>query len=615
MDVKTVSVPASVALSSSTALLEDLKSDSQDASTAPSMPSVPSKPAAEPSSLVTLASEIPTSTSSSSTTSALTTKPAYKQIRVRTVGASLWEKAIQKASAPPYEYRPLAIHFNSTIPEIFERICDYLDGLSIFGLYMTGDKTMQSRITNTADDLRFVRNEGLLPFNVNTGRWPTFVKHFTKLRHFKMQYWPVEQFTSHPKAMANLTLISKTLNTLYLDCEFATYDHLKEFTNLESLTLARLMRDSDISRTPAVPAESLPPYLTYLDMAINMSLPAAIPRQLEVATEEQRALVPGLQRLKYLSLRYESSLDISLFAVLNPEIAEIHLPQHKSFRPEWLIDLPKHVAALTLNFTISNGLLDMLFALPTSLVDLCITEAPDLRHSALTVLPKSLTKLSFPATADTNLELLAGSWPLKNLKELTIRGNASGVVINDLPKDMKVLRLDGSIGDTLSLIPPNLVSIRLPNASVTDYFVKIAPRFLTKLKIPSSTSVNPWCLYDLPKTLTTLTMGGLFRNNDVERFPRGLTKLSLIDTNGLTAYCSVNLPRQLKTLRLYKNLCWDSSCVPHLPPHLSVIIFGTNWNAHESKLPALKRDYYTQQKARHERKLKQLMAVASSAPE
>lgn len=600
MEVMLSSASASVAPPTSDFLLSESKSDIKETSAAPSTLAVSSKLVIEPSSASTLSAEVLPSAAEISSSSSSNTKPAYKAIKVRTNGAALWEKMIAKASAPPYEYRPLAIHFNSTIPEIFEQICHYLDGLAIFGLYMTGDKRMQSRIVNTADDLRFVRNEGLYPFEVKTSKWPTFVKEFTNLRHFKIQYWPIEQFTSRTKAFTNLTMLSKTLNTLYLDCEFDDYSKLKEFTNLETLTLARLLRDTDIRRTVSVPAEDLPPHLTYLDMALNMTLPLEIPRELEVATAEQRALVPGLQRLKYISLRYETSLNIALFAVLNPDIAEIHLPQHKSFRPEWLIDLPKHVTALTLNFTISNGLLDFLSALPNTLVDLNITEAPDLRHSALTVLPKSITKLRFPATVNTNLELLVGAWPLKSIKELVVTGNASALVINDLPKDMKVLRLEGAIGDTLTMLPPNLEAISLPNTGATNYFVQIAPRTLTKLKIPGASISQLWYM---PKHLTSLTMGGFFQNLDIEKFPRGLTKLNLIETNGLTGHCAIHLPRHLRTLRIYKNAIWDFSCVPFLPASLKVLVFS------HSSLPALKQGYYNHQKFLQQKRLNSLKSL------
>lgn len=598
------SSPASTLVSTAISPLKTSENAPQVLESTHITPSSPSKPTAETSSSTAQLSQISVPTSASATPSHPKAKPASKPIRVRTNGASLWEKAINNANAPPHEYRKLAIHFNSTIPEIFDRLCYYLDAVSIFGLFITGDKRMQARIVNTVVDLRFVRNEGLNLFQVQTNKWPAFTKYFSKLRHLTLKYKPVEDSKS-TNAAADLSMVSSTLDTLYLDCNFNKYEQLANFKHLESLTIAHFPSFYDRSSTP-FPAELLPPYLTYLDLAMQMTLPAAIPLQLEKATEEQQYLVPGLQSLKHLMLRTESALPSSFFALLNPDIEAIHLPLHSGFCPEWLILLPKKLTALTVNLKHTTGLLDFLPALPPSLVDFSIILAPNLNHTHVSAFPKSLTRCRFPGAFDSHLELLQ-AWPLPNLKELIVSSNAPRLAIASLPEGLKSLRLDGHV-TSAEFAPEGLTSLVLRHTRFNDDFIRVTPRNLTKLKLPGS-PLTSRCLGALPLNLTTLSLGGNFLNGDMEHFPPKITKLTLANTTALTDICAPSLPRRLRILRIPKNPLWHYSCVPDLPSCLEVINFSASLGEF-ANLPALKHAYFSEQRKIQERKRRSLMSVA-----
>lgn len=611
MEGKTAPLSASTANSTASTGLDASDSKPLISFNADSGLNASSKPAESSSSHGSTSSGILAPTSTASSSSSSNAKPSYRPIRVKTSGASLWEKAVQKASAPPHEYRKLAIHFNSTIPEIFEHLCFYLDGLSIFGLYMTGDKRLQSRIATSVDDLRFHRNEGLFPFNVHIDKWPAFTKYFTKLRHFQLRYSRLEASASGlRKAAADLTTLPVTLNTLYLDCDLPDYSHLKDFVYLESLTLARVFKGHDRRDIVPLPAERLPPHLTYLDLSVFLTIPSLDDASL--STEEARKRLPGLQRLNYLSLRNETSIGASLLALLNPDIAEIHLPSHTRFGHSWIALLPKKVTALTLCFASSDGLLDWVSAFPSSLVDLRLIQDPPLPYTVINALPKTLTKIRFPASLDSHLELLPSDWFPTDLKTLAITKTAQGFAINDLPKGLKSLRLDGPLSNDLKLLPAGLTELLLPHAIATDPLLRILPKHLVTLKIPFSPTISVYSLSYLPKALTTLKLGGLLKNADVAHLPPGLTKLTLMDTTGLTAHCAMYLPRPLRVLRLLKNGQWEYTCVPHLPPHLEVLLFYSGWSGYMSVLPSLKQQYYSEQWKAQERRKKSLMSVAGT---
>lgn len=572
-----------------------------------------SKPAVDASTTSTSTTPVispPFSNTAAPAPEAAQPKAAPKKFRVRTNGASLWQKAIENAHAPPFAYVKLAIPFNVTIPEVFERICHFLDGLSLFGLYMTGDSKMRARIVTTVDDLRFTRNHGLYPFTVRTNKWPQFASLFPKLRNFEIKYWPIEKFASSiQKATTNLLSLPLTLNSLYLDCEFpkSQYSHLKRFPNLESLTLARTLNQRDIVTTTPIPAEDLPPHLTYLRAEVNLKLPESIPRQLELASQEQRALVPALQSLQFLHLRYETTLDISLFALLNPDIRELHLPGHNAFRAEWLIDLPKHLSALTLNFSCSPPFQyeDFFSALPKDLAELAVL-GEGLRIEGLKLLPKSLTKLRFQARDDSKLDLLGDKWPLPFLKHLRIDARAGELCLSGLPKDLESLHMAGFTGD-LQHLPPNLKDLRLPGVNISDGFMAVVPKHLTVLKLESCTSISPWAKF--PNTLTVLTIGSILQNNHVPDLPRALTKLTLTATTALTAYCAKDLPRSLRIISLFRNSPFDFSCVPNLPPQLEVFIVQSSQWSHQSMLPNLKLLYHQDQQKQRAHRHKKLMEI------
>lgn len=526
---------------------------------------------------------------------------SYKSFKVKTNGLQLWAKMTERARAPPHPYRELAIPFNSTIPELFEHISNHLDGVSLYLLYLTGDRRMQSRIEECTNSIRFQSDFSPVAF-IRKRTWPNFVSRLRNLREFHMDYRDVSLGESHYPADACVSqLPQKTLNILHLDCNLTlfAFEHLHRFINLETLVLTR----DTSSLLSTIPINILPPNLTYLKTTYPLSLPHAL-SILEDApvSQEHRALVPALQQLKYLSIESQSALGLPFIWLLNPAIESLHLSAQIEFKSEWILELPQSIKSLTLNFKTRTDFEIYLPALPVSIVELIITHADLFPARALKMMPKSLTKLQFPATAASGLELLSGSWPLPNLTDLHISGDASNLNLGDLPRDMVTLHLDGPLGDTLTLLPPKLRSLTLKHANATGYFLKIAPRTLTSLKLPGSVGCSASDLYYLPKGLTALSLGSRLDMHAANILPRGLTDLELVHTESFTATTFRYLPPNLRILKLPHNPEIDDQCVPFMPPHLEALYVKTGWAAPKSWLAHIINSYYAQKRLKERRK-------------
>lgn len=547
-------------------------------------------------------SKVPASSSSapsSGSKPAAAKVPAKKRV-VKTNGGDLWRKAIEKAHSPPTPYPKLKIPFNLSTPEILARICDFIDGRDILNLYFTGDRALQHRLAVSIESWSFLCPMPGSYVHPTGPAWPPLVHTLGKIRHFDVQYLQAVVKDRHHDPLnfpiVSLSKFPTTLRTLKMQCRIleSDYVHLKALTNLDSLSMGPPVKKPS-NRLPSIPFSFLPPNLTFLHSSIPLSLADgdligsnAGTNDVEIITHEMRERVPCFQFLRRLDLPTTETLCDSFIRLLHEDTESVRIPLVRSIRPEVMLELPQNLQELWINFELHEPN-EYLAALPASLSIFKLFGARNLNNDAFRTIPKTVTALRVPR-ASLQLELFAGQWPLPNLLALDIRGNNSGIILGDLPRGLRSLRLDGSYGQELLALPPKLTHLVLPQVRATDAFLDIISRDLITLKIPSSSDCTSACVWRIPPKLTRLIMGGSISDSHFQHLPRTLTSLSLPDTTSLTPNGIWGLPSQLRSLIMRQAPKPDPSLVTLFPSSLRV--FASNfstWGPVENALPAMKR--------------------------
>lgn len=573
------------------------------------------KPVSAPNSASTAAD--PKSCASKPTPSNAKKAKAFKDIKVKTNGADLWLKAVEKRLAPPYPYKMPNIPFNCTIPDIFAIICRMLNVHDLFKLYMTGDTRLRARLVASITKLAYLPSEHTLTYRSMSDSklpWPSFISDFNKLREVIVRPWSLHhQKTFDTYTVYDPSILPSSIVYLSIDTKLRTSDvaKLQSRTTLRSLLLRPKWSRPEVDVDFAL----LPPSLTLFKTTYNVKLPQCVLKESsdflqttreDLISEELLGVVPKVfQNLRILSIhpndgetaeernsRQRGDLSFGLpipllLRLLHPEFIALSLPRVRGgFRPEWITLLPRDLTKFKVNFEnrghASEYLDDYLPALPPSLQEFHILETFGVRSSALAKLPSSITKLTLPCQETTRLELLAGNWPLPNLRDIKLIGTDVGIVIQDLPRTMTSFSSNSpNFGEDLKCLPPNLRYLSLTHVNVTNYFFNVAPKGLTYLELPAAFALTSGCMYHVPPGLTTLIAGAKLQDYAVPYLPRQLTRLELPHTSELSSACVRNLPRMLRILALPANPPFPDSSYEDLPPFLVA------YYAHES----LSREY------------------------
>jgi hypothetical protein len=390
------------------------------------------------------------------------------------------------------------------------------------------------------------------------------------------------------------------MRTLKLECAIAntSFSLLKEFTNLDLLHLGPR---TNLSRCSPFSFGDLPPNLTFLYCSFPLTLPTAITSHPidEPLPEEKRALVPVFEFLRTLDLPNDTMLGERFVQLLHPDTEVLKLPTNSNFKPEWILNLPTGLKTLVLNFERLNAG-DFLPGVPSSVETLEIrgSSLVGLNNDVFKRLPKTLRHLRLPGHSQLQLELFAGSWPLPNLLSLDIRGDNRGIILQDLPRTLQALRLNGSFGQDLLMLPPKLTYLYLPDVLATNDFMQVISTDLKTLKLPSASSLSSGCIWRLPKGLTNLTLGGTFTNQDMANMPHGLTRLCLKNASSINDACAGDLPRGLTRFEVRDSNNFSFHCRPFLPSCLEVFRLTPDdaWRSTVNTLPTFDRQYRDHQR-------------------
>jgi hypothetical protein len=530
-------------------------------------------------------------------------------------------------------------------------------------LYLTGDKSLQYRLSLAVEEWHFERRQPA-PYTsmANKNAWPALVNSFSQVRH--ISYTHLHAKSDH-HSLACYPLVQPSifpvgLRSLKLECNLSS-SMAADFRRLVNLDDLSLGPKGVFKCSPMLSFSDLPPNLTFLHCTLPMSLPDAI-AQAEEVTQTMREMVPCFDYLRRVSLPNCVNLRAQFIRLLHPELEELHLQRNTQFQGEIIMELPQNLKIVSLCFE-ENAVGDFLPHLPSELHTLALhgTKTVGLSNAVLAQLPKSITSLRCPKSS-LKLELFAGHWPLPNLLHLDIRGENSGINLCDLPRTLESLRLNGSFGQDLLALPPCLTRLVLPDVLATNDFItlikgfekqqielfskpapnvgdndenttkqeensadkkdgqeigkdsKSVPMVLTRpirhlktLKLPRATALTVSCLWALPPSLTSLTLAGSFGEGFLHKLPRNLTKL-ILPNHAINGFGFKDLPRNLRRLELPAQHAFHVSHTPSLPPTLQWFSFGHTVG---NQLRTYKQAYAMQLRAEESNRWRHIEMVSS----
>lgn len=447
--------------------------------------------------------------------------------------------------------------------EALAAVIGLLDGRDIGRLWSCGDSVLNRRLGSGGCVKEFrLELQSLFPT-----KWPSLVRHFTRLQHFEVSYargeavegdW-IPNYSELSQSVRKIVLCFPKDTIAFFEALRSgfSFPHLEELKEVSTLLIR-------ISKTPEEAQQIinsmmalLPPSLYSLTFTnwSSLQLPphtSTWPRQLRQTNvmvtppdfehqQPDQGSSPAETDLLSTFLDFPPSLEVLQMQLSSKNMklvfASIRWPSNLLSLSLWsqsavamsiadVQGLPRTLTCFNAKLSSASFSVEFLQALPPKLTELNLRGVPQLNERTLILLPRTLTKSSnLPTPTAENIKLFPPS----------ITYLSSAQTYDDLPSGIRTI-MDGMAGMDGGPKPPNHTWKRLPDS--LTHLPHVHPDYLAEHTLPLS-------LRKLWMYQTYLT------EHHVERFAStNITQLTLSGCTVPTKQLFQHLPRCISILSL-----------------------------------------------------------------